>query len=201
MKKPQQCDELPYTSCGKRSTNKKPLYSMPVFKSKTHPLKNRDLIELIVIGIDPGKKGGIAVMYLEFDRTVNRVELHKMPETPTDINDFFKNLLHNYPFIRIVANFERVWGRPGSGSTAMFSFGRSYGHVEMCLLAHKIPFENPIPMKWQKEYGLVRDKTDNQSKWKNKLKEKAQQLFPKNKIILDTADALLIAEYGRRNLK
>ena len=41
----------------------------------------------------------------------------------------------------------------------------------------------------------------SKTEWKNKLKAKAQQLFPvwSKRITLATADALLIAEYGREN--
>ena len=41
-------------------------------------------------------------------------------------------------------------------------------------------------------------KEESKSQWKNRLKAKAQQLFPKLKITLKTADAILIAEYCRR---
>jgi hypothetical protein len=56
----------------------------------------------------------------------------------------------------------------------------------------KIPFEEVSPVKWQKVMGCL-SKGD-----KNVTKAAAQRLFPDIKITHAIADALLIAEYGRR---
>ena len=50
-----------------------------------------------------------------------------------------------------------------------------------------------------KFYQLGRSTGYSKTEWKNKLKAKAQQLFPGEKVTLATCDSLLIAEYGRKN--
>ena len=83
-----------------------------------------------IIAIDPGKNGGIAV----FDVVRRKiVSLVKMPDTPTDILNFLSVYNTNS-----VCYLEKVGGLPGMGGSAMFNFGKGYGHIEMALLANKI---------------------------------------------------------------
>ena len=146
------------------------------------------------IGIDPGLKGGIAVL----DGSGSVVEVDNMPETPRDILDF----LGEYSGRDAVCVLEDVGhGIPGQSSKATATFARHNGHLEMALLALSIPTEKVTPQKWQKVYQLGSSKGIDKRVWKNKLKAKAQQLFPSlgKKVTLSTCDALLIAEYARRN--
>lgn len=46
--------------------------------------------------------------------------------------------------------------------------------------------------------GIKKVGGESKQSFKNRLKDKAQQLFPREKVTLATADALLIAEYARR---
>lgn len=143
------------------------------------------------IGIDPGKHGGIAVM--EADGDV--LEVVKMPETPQDLLDFLEQYSEDS-----FCTLERVGGMPGNGGSAMFNFGKGYGHLQMALLALHIPTEDVTPNKWEKTYQLGSSGKYTKTEWKNRLKAKAQQMFPhlSKKVTLATCDALLICEYGRR---
>lgn len=143
------------------------------------------------IGIDPGKHGGIAVL----DESGAVVDIVKMPETPQDLLGLLSQYKENS-----VCTLERVGGMPGNGGSAMFNFGKGYGHLQMALIALEIPTEDVTPNKWEKMYQLGSSGKFGKTEWKNKLKAKAQQLFPSlgKKITLATCDALLIAEYGRR---
>lgn len=143
------------------------------------------------IGIDPGKHGGIAVL----DETGAVIDVVKMPETPQDLLGFLSQYKENS-----VCTLERVGGMPGNGGSAMFNFGKGYGHLQMALIALEISTEDVTPNKWEKTYQLGSSGKFSKTEWKNKLKAKAQQLFPSlgKKITLATCDALLIAEYGRR---
>ena len=143
------------------------------------------------IGIDPGAHGGIAV--LSADGSV--VEVAKMPTTPMDLLDFLSRYKDDSFCI-----LERVGGMPGNGGSAMFNFGKGYGHLQMALLALGIPTSDVTPNKWEKSFQLGSSGKNGKTEWKNRLKGKAQQLFPSlgRKITLATCDALLIAEYGRR---
>nr|DAF10302.1 MAG TPA: HOLLIDAY JUNCTION RESOLVASE [Caudoviricetes sp.] len=143
------------------------------------------------IGIDPGDQGGIAV--LSADGSV--VEVAKIPTTPMDVLDFLSKYKDDSYCI-----LERVGGLPGQGGSAMFNFGKGYGHLQMALLALGIPTNDVTPNKWEKSFQLGSSGKYGKTEWKNRLKGKAQQLFPSlgRKITLATCDALLIAEYGRR---
>lgn len=146
------------------------------------------------IGIDPGQHGGIAVL----SESGEVVEVVKMPPTPQDLLDFLEQYSEDS-----FCTLERVGGMPGNGGSAMFNFGKGYGHLQMALLALHIPTEDVTPNKWEKTYQLGTCGKFTNTEWKNRLKAKAQQMFPHlgRQITLATCDALLIAEYGRRQMK
>ena len=98
----------------------------------------------IIIGIDPGKNGGIAVL----DEDANVIDIMKMPETPQDLLDALSNYLPIEQQQTSICYLEKVGGMPGQSGSAMFSFGRSYGHIEMALLASKIPTYEILPQRW-----------------------------------------------------
>ena len=98
--------------------------------------------------------------------------------------------------IQTKAYIEKVHSMPAQGVVSSFKFGRSYGFLRGLLIALKIPFEEVTPQRWQKEFVTKRTKTESRTDHKNKLKGKAQQLFPQIKVTLAIADAMLIGQYG-----
>lgn len=147
----------------------------------------------LFIGIDPGQSGGIAVL----NKNGGVESVSTMPETPHDILEW----LEEYSGHDCVCALEDVGhGMPGQSSKATATFARHNGHLEMALLALSIRTEKVTPQKWQKIYQLGSSKGIDKRVWKNKLKAKAQQLFPSlgKRITLSTCDALLLAEYARR---
>ena len=149
---------------------------------------------MTIIGIDPGQSGGIAWV------TGSDMRVAKMPETLADLWTLFEIIekagTPEQRLSKAVSGFkayiEQVHSMPGQGVASSFKFGRGYGNLEMALTAANIPFERVTPQKWQKAMGCM-TKGD-----KNVSKRKAQELFPQLKITHATADATLIAEYGRR---
>ena len=139
-----------------------------------------------IIGIDPGSGGGLAV-------TVDGqlLELTSMPETDHDVNSFF--LRHEDADC---AYLEQVHSMPGQGVASTFKFGMNYGFLRAMLTAHGIRWIDVTPPKWQSALGIRAIKDEPKTAHKNRLKGRAQQLFPKWKITLKTADAALIAYYG-----
>jgi len=135
-----------------------------------------------ILGIDPGASGGIA--WISEDGT--HVRAAKMPDTNHDL----ANILQEYP--SRLAILERVSSRPGQGVSSTFKFGTNFGLIQGVLSALVIPYELVTPTVWQKAMGCL-SKGD-----KNVTKAAAQRLFPSLKITHATADALLLAEYGRR---
>lgn len=144
-----------------------------------------------LIAIDPGKNGAIAI----FSFTKNElIEVAKMPETAKDLLDFLKMYSQNS-----ICYLEKVGGIPGSGgANSMFNFGKGFGHLEMALLACKIPVTEVTPQKWMKYLQMGTKGSMSSTDWKNKLKSRSQQLFPSLKVTLTTADALLIMHYGTK---
>lgn len=147
-----------------------------------------------IIGIDPGKSGGIAWI------TDGKLCVEKMPDTIQDLWELFESILHAHSARGgslvdphgMKAYIEQVHSSPQMGVTSAFTFGNGFGHLEMALTAAGIPFERVRPQAWQKSMGCLSGGD------KNVTKRKAQELFPSHKITHKTADACLIAEYGRR---
>lgn len=148
-----------------------------------------------IIGIDPGKSGGIAVIKSYGNERLPDVWADKMPETPADILGYFDSLL-----VDATAFIEQVNAAGDPNFRGVLARAKLYGNycsVEMALLAAKISCEPVTAAKWQKAMGCSRPGMPYADK-KRFNKERAQQLFPRLKVTLDIADALLIAEYGRR---
>lgn len=139
---------------------------------------------MLIIGIDPGKSGGVA--WVDHDGVIPFAR--KMPDTVHDLVD----LLRVRDLSDAKCYLEKVHAMPGQGVTSMFTFGQGLGQIEGVLAALGIPFEWVTPQKWQ---AALSCKTAGD---KNVSKRKAQELFPSVKWTHATADAALICEYGRR---
>lgn len=150
----------------------------------------------IYIGIDPGESGGIAVL------NGTKLFAYNMPDTYPDIYNTLSSLQKQYAGHELVAILEDVGkGIPGQSSKATATFARHNGHLEMALYALGIRTVRVTPQKWMKNYSnqLGKSKDVEKREWKNKLKGLAQQMHPEEKVTLKNADAILIAEYGKRS--
>lgn len=135
-----------------------------------------------IIGIDPGKSGGIA--WIAEGQTEPLAV--KMPESVHELADVLRGLEGAKCYL------EKVHAMPKQGVTSCFTFGKGLGNIEGVLAALKIPFEWVTPQKWQKALTCM------SAGDKNVTKHKACELFPHTKWTHATADAALICEYGRR---
>lgn len=156
---------------------------------------------MIYIGIDPGKNGGIAVINDKFPKPVNITVYKYSDDDLIDVIDGTKGssiAVHRDEEIKCV--LEKVNAMPGQGVVSMFNFGQNFGFIQGVLKAYEIPFELVPPQKWKKEFSVTSDK--------NTSIEVAKRLFPGvNLKATDRcrkdhdgmAEALLIAEYGRRH--
>lgn len=113
------------------------------------------------IGIDPGKKGGYAVL---IDGKVWKAEVWDDAE--------FVDTMRQVSQMRTVARaaVEKVGAMPGQGLVSTFSFGKSAGFIEGTLMALDIPYQLVSPQKWKAEFGLNSDK--------QKSIEVCHKLFP-----------------------
>lgn len=155
---------------------------------------------MYLIAIDPGAHGGLAYC------TNGKVcRLEAMPDTEGDILEALRSFkwlaeAEKQPvqaFVEKVGGF--VKGVPAPGS-AMFNFGRNAGFIIGCLQCLGYPLQEVPPQRWQKALGLPERQGRTTAEWKRFLKQQAQQRRPDLKITLETADALLIAEYALNSI-
>jgi hypothetical protein len=138
---------------------------------------------MIIVGIDPGKTGA-ATFLSDNGEVVVTAEYDKL--TPHEIVDVF----HTYSAAIKKVYIEYVASRPKQGVKSAFTFGANFGFWRGIVTALKLPYETVTPGTWQRAMGCL-------SKGNKKItKAKAQQLFPTIKITSNTADSILIAEYG-----
>lgn len=151
--------------------------------------------ENIYVGIDPGQSGGIARLWVHSDSA------EPMPATERDILTCLQEVAEEIADKggKAYACIENVHSMPGQGVSSSFKFGQGLGGLRMALIAAGIPFEPVQPRTWQKAFGIQpRGKTEAKPAFKQRLRAKAQELFPELNVTLKTADALLIALYCKR---
>lgn len=151
------------------------------------------LASCIYLGFDPGATGGIAAV------RGSEVLINKpMPSTEKDIWEFI-NLtgLHNAPRMAVIEQISTaIYGTDKSTQSKLYG---NYAALRMACTAAGIAYETITPRKWQAGLGIAARKLEeSDTVWKNRLKIKAQQLFPRATVTLATADAILISEYCRR---
>ena len=159
----------------------------------------------VYLGIDPGASGGLACLTAS-----GSVGCVPMPATEADVWWWVSGAGKELPGAAAFAVIEEQRPRPTAWfdrrtgkmqSSILKSTCLLYGNylqIRGMVTAAGIPFEAVTPQKWQLSFGLKKDKGEAPGAWKNRLKAKAQQLFPAVKVTLATADALLIAEFCRR---
>lgn len=146
----------------------------------------------VYIGVDPGRSGATAAIFPDGEV---RWMLHK--ETDHDLSDFIatKILRDGTSFF---AALENVHSMPGQGVASTFKFGESKGLLKGLLVAYQIPFILPSPRKWQTALGIHSISGEAKVDHKNRTKAAAQQLYPSIKVTHGNADAILLAEYARK---
>ena len=141
-----------------------------------------------IIGIDPGKSGGIATISTIIDDT-NYMAL-KTPNSTGAMVEIVRVIKKNP--ISPVCYIENVHAFPTDARSSAFKFGVNYGIWQGILSSFGINMILVSPMKWQKHFGkMPKEKRER----KNKLKAIASKRTG-IKATLNTADAILIALYG-----
>ena len=173
----------------------------------------------IVIGLDPGKSGAIAVLGTGAVPSIYDVNCMEVESASTgktkkvlDINNIVEILRPyspvEFPSLRggVTAGIEKVHAFHGQGVTSAFDFGMSYGILLGVLTSLGIPYTTIEPTRWKKAV------MDGMGKEKEASVVRAMQLYPEMAYFLsypgragkmvfkhDRADALLIAHYTQRN--
>ena len=142
---------------------------------------------MIVIGIDPGASGAIAI----WDKGIKHI--NKCPKEVTKMADIVSIVKDK----DTVAYIEQVHAFPTDGRSSAFKFGANYGKWLGVLGAYKIETKLVTPQKWMKYWQnklnikLPKDKPNR----KRTLKEIASH-YTDRKVTLYNSDAILITLYG-----
>ncbi len=150
----------------------------------------------MIIGIDPGVTGAVAVVS-PTGELIAVVDIPVMAKGKGKSK--VKNQVNAAELAEIVrrvgptaAFVERVSSMPGQGVASMFSMGDTFGCIRGVLAAIGVPVHIVTPQKWKKHYSLGADKEI--------ARAKAIELYPQaplsRKRDQNRAEALLIARYG-----
>lgn len=138
-----------------------------------------------IIGIDPGKKGGIAVL----DMADRRVDAIAMPDTPRGLHEA---LTASTPVS--LAVLEKPFYPRQIGTTNAAKIAENYGILKGALLWLDIPTFEVRPKDWKRSLSVSTDK--------NEARRRAGEFFPldadqwKLKKHDGLAEAALIAWFG-----
>ena len=147
---------------------------------------------MIIIGIDPGAKGGVAI----YDEAKDKMILHKCPETPKEMAAIIN--IAKVKDKNVFCVIEKVHAFPTDARSSAFKFGCNFGKWLGILGAYDIQTIEVTPQTWMKPLQpLPKIKRER----KNQLKQIAINLFPENKITLSTSDAALMVVWYVNNEK
>jgi len=149
-----------------------------------------------VLGVDPGIRGGLAVVDIADGATPVLVDCIDIPVIGSGARErvdvaAIRNFMDRHKPILI----ERAQAMPKQGASSGFKYGRAVGAIEASIALCSIPVEIVEPSAWKRFCKLP-------GKDKEGGRQKALQLFPAahaalaRKKDLGRAEAMLIALYS-----
>ena len=154
-----------------------------------------------VIGIDPGRNGGIAIFV-----PGQNPKVVKMPKDITELRDFFAYYKDNF---KPIVFLEKLSVRPDDvivqgDRAAMGKLYRvqkmmaNFEHLKALIETAGIPYVLVHPASWQTKLKLrVRGVHEEKADRKRRYRETAAKLYPGINVTLWNADALLLMHFGR----
>ena len=153
---------------------------------------------MLIIGIDPGLNGAIAVL-----QNNKVIEIHDIPVMTDGKKN--KRQLNSAQLVKLLKdNFqdetdtvvivEQVNAMPGQGVTSMFNFGQTFGAIKGICAALNLPIFFVRPAKWKKHFDLINSSKDAS-------RTKAIEMYPSisdqlsKKKDVNKSDAILIARF------
>ena len=152
---------------------------------------------MIVLGIDPGLSGGLAVVA----GTPGKLRLIEAVDVPTH-GEAAKRRVHAAAAIDFIqrhmpdlALIERAQAMPDQGASSGFIYGRAVGALEACVEGLGLRLVVVESTAWKKHHDLRGGKSKEDSR------QRAIQMFPsaaglERKKDHNRAEAALIAAYG-----
>lgn len=157
---------------------------------------------MIVVGIDPGFSGAIAVV-----DAGRLVEVHDMPTLASPKGRTELDHLSLLGILRMVEErsrggavvwLEQVAAMPGQGVSSVFRFGQTYGAIECAVMSVHLPLRHVTAPVWKRALGLTADKGVCRRAAILRYPD-AAQAFARVKDD-GRAEAALIAAYGAQRL-
>jgi crossover junction endodeoxyribonuclease RuvC len=155
---------------------------------------------MIVLGVDPGIHGGLAIVSDDGGRAVmiNVIDIPVVGSGARERVDAIavQNFIRDQgPTFALV---ERAQAMPRQGASSGFKYGRAVGALEAAIVLCAIPLEIIEPTAWKRFWHLP-------AKDKERSRQRALELFPSAHALFarkrdhGRAEAALIALYGLRN--
>lgn len=142
------------------------------------------------LGFDPGRTGAVGIVGPSTCGVHDFVELGKI----IDVREIVTLLK---PYVSDAwAYIEKAQSMPGQGISSGFNYGVTYGLLLGTIIGMGFPYTEVSPAKWKKAMGINDDK--------DKSRAEACRIWPdmheelNRKKDHNRAEALLLAEYGRR---
>jgi hypothetical protein len=148
----------------------------------------------ILIAVDPGVSG--AFVWSES----GRVHVVKMPPTPNDIADLIRSFAAKSSLVELHLENPSKGGWGAVSSDTIGKLFEQIGGIRYSGLVVGWKVNLVAPQTWQAAIGLKRNRKETRTDWKNRLKQKAETLFPDHPVTLWNADALLLYHLAARRL-
>ena len=153
---------------------------------------------MIIIGIDPGLSGGIAV--LDNNKVLELFDMPVMAEGKKNkkqlnsalLAKLIKESTSNTSESAVIV--EQVNAMPGQGVTSMFNFGQTFGAIKGICATLELPIFFVRPSKWKKHFELINSSKDaSRTKAIEMYPHLAEKLSKKKDV--NKSDAILIARF------
>lgn len=153
-----------------------------------------------LVGVDPGTHGALVLA----DTRTKKIWIKHMPEDERELEVILNKLPSSRRRIMYIEKMSYAMSGGGKVSNPRSSgiLGEATGKVLGYAAAAGYNITRVPPVVWMRAMGAydtgltARDRT----KWKNNLKRIAMENFPKAKVTLQNADALLLLLYAYREL-
>ena len=153
---------------------------------------------MIIIGIDPGLSGGIAV--LDNNKVLDLFDMPVMADGKKNkkqlnsalLAKLIKESISNSSESAVIV--EQVNAMPGQGVTSMFNFGQTFGAIKGICATLELPIFFVRPSKWKKHFELINSSKDaSRTKAIEMYPHLAEKLSKKKDV--NKSDAILIARF------
>ena len=119
---------------------------------------------MLILGIDPGSSGGLAIVESKTNSLPKIIWASKMPI----VNIYSKKIIDVMKVSSILKEYvidvtiiEKVHAMPRQGVTSSFQFGRSFGGIEALSYIYTKRVDYIAPAVWKKYLGLGSSKKDS----------------------------------------